>query len=245
MPTQFWIYQPTILFNKTQIMNMYPISNMTYEEKLNALTRFVLITTILGFIFSQNIQLLVIGLLTVAIIISIYFYKKQQNIEGKKSTSQKDGFQNNKKNKNKKNNEKENISVELKDILDEHYYNINKKNPLGNVLLTEITSDPDRPPAPPAFNPQVVDTINSSVKKQTQMLNGSINGTNKLIYGDLYENYNLDNAMSRFYATANTRVMNDQGAFAQWLYGDMPSSKEDTIEGNIQRVKDNPRYNLY
>lgn len=139
----------------------------------------------------------------------------------------------------------EEVSMKLKELLQDGYYPINKRNPFGNVLLTEINSNPDRPSAPPAFNPEVNDKINNLVKKQTQMLNPTINGTNKQIYGDLYENYNLDNSMMRFYSTANTRVANDQGAYAQFLYGNMPSAKEDNIEGNIQRVKDNLRYNLY
>ena len=135
--------------------------------------------------------------------------------------------------------------MKLKELLQEGYYPINKKNPFGNVLLTEINSNPNRPSAAPAFNTEVNDEINNSVKKQTQMLNPTIDGTNSQIYGDLYENYNLDNSMMRFYTTANTRVANDQGAYGQWLYGNMPSAKEDNIEGNIQRVKDNLRYNLY
>lgn len=244
MPTQFWIYQPTILFNKTQALKLYPISDMTYEEKLNALTRFVLIVTILGFIFSQNFQLIFIGALTIGILIALYFYKKKKIIESKEGFNNLSSNSKDKTNKTNKNN-KNNISLELKELLDEEYYNINKKNPFGNVLLTEINSDPNRPSAPPAFNPQVVDKINSAVKKQTQMLNSSINNTSKQIYGDLYENYNLDNSMMRFYTTPNSKVENDQHAFAQYLYGNMPSAKEDNIEGNIKRVKDNLRYNLY
>jgi hypothetical protein len=48
-----------------------------------------------------------------------------------------------------------------------------------------------------------------------------------------------------FFSTANTRVVNDQGAFGKYLYGDMPSAKESNPEGNIQREKDAFRYNLY
>ena len=40
-----------------------------------------------------------------------------------------------------------------------------------------------------------------------------------------------------FYSTANTRVANDQGAFGQYLYGDMPSSKESGPESGIERIK--------
>ena len=246
MSTQFWIYQPTILFDKTQAMKFYPISDMTYEEKLNALTRFVIIVTILGFIFSQSFNQIIIGFLTISILIALYFYRKNKIIEEKKNKNKTEGFNNlSNSNSNSNSDSDSNLSIELKQLLKEQYYNINKNNPFGNVLLTEINSNPDRPAAPPSFNPQVVDKINSSVKKQTQMLNSSINNTNKQIYGDLYENYNLDNSMMRFHTTANSRVTNDQGAFAQWLYGNMPSAKEDNIEGNIQRVKDNLRYNLY
>ena len=99
--------------------------------------------------------------------------------------------------------------------------------------------NPDRKAAPPSFNPIVYEDIKKSVKKQTQMLNPDIMNTNKQLYGDLYDNYQLDQSMMRFYTTANTRVENDQGAFSKFLYGDMPSSKEDTAEGAMMRVKNN------
>jgi hypothetical protein len=242
MSTPFWVNQPTILLNKKYITDVFPLKSMTLEEKFNSITKIVLILTILGFIFSHNFQLVFIGILTVAIVTAIYYRRKKIYIEEHSKSTE--NFSNNKKRKEKREREGE-ITMKLKKILDDGYYPINKKNPFGNVLLTEINSNPDRPSAAPAFNPEVYDKINNSVKKQTQMLNPTIDGTNSQIYGDLYENYNLDNSMMRFYSTANTRVANDQGAYAQWLYGNMPSAKEDNIEGNIQRVKDNLRYNLY
>jgi len=119
-----------------------------------------------------------------------------------------------------------------------------KKNPFGNVLLTDIGDHPNRKAAAPSFNPDVYDDINSAVKKQTQMLNPGIKNTNKQLYGDLKDNYDLDNSMMRFYATANTRVTSDQGAYADYLYGGMYSGKESTPEGAMMRVKDNYRYIL-
>jgi hypothetical protein len=50
--------------------------------------------------------------------------------------------------------------------------------------------------------------------------------------------------MMRFYSTANTRVENDQGAYQNYLYGAMYSSKEDTPEGALMRVADSYRYIL-
>jgi hypothetical protein len=111
-------------------------------------------------------------------------------------------------------------------------------------LLTEIHDSPDRLAAAPSFNPNVSEDIIRAVKKQTQMLNPSIKSTNSQLYGDLKDNYDLDQSMMRFYATANTRVTNDQGAFGEWLYGSMPSAKESGPDAAVQRVKDNERYIL-
>ena len=240
MSTPFWVNQPTILFNKKYITHLFPSNDMTLEEKFNSITKFVLILTILGFIITQNFQLIFIGILTIAIVTAIYYRRKKHFVEER---IQRESVQENFTNNDEKG--KSEATMKLKELLQEGYYPINKKNPFGNVLLTEINSNPDRPSAAPSFNPEVYDEINNSVKRQTQMLNPTIDGTNKQIYGDLYENYNLDNSMMRFYTTANTRVANDQGAYGEWLYGNMPSAKEDNIEGNIQRVKDNLRYNLY
>ena len=75
-----------------------------------------------------------------------------------------------------------------------------------------------------------------------QDLNPSIVNTNKQLFGDLYEQFNLDQSNRVFYSNANTRVANDQGAFANYLYGNMPSCRNnDTLEC----VKDNFRYILY
>ena len=44
----FWIKDPTILFNQKYITQLWPYPDLSYEEKLNAITRFVILITILG-----------------------------------------------------------------------------------------------------------------------------------------------------------------------------------------------------
>ena len=134
--------------------------------------------------------------------------------------------------------------VTLESILRTEFHPTTKKNPFGNVLLTDIADNPNRKAAAPSFNPDVYDDITSSVKKQTQMLNPDIINTNKQLYGDLYDSYTLDNSMMRFYSTANSRISNDQGAFSNWLYGQMPSGKSSGPDGAYQRVADSYRYTL-
>jgi hypothetical protein len=78
-----------------------------------------------------------------------------------------------------------------------------------------------------------------------QKLNPGIKNTNKQLFGDLGENFYLDQSNRNFFSTANTRIANDQGAFSQFLYGNMPSSKESNSAGAMQRVADSYRYTLY
>ena len=121
----------------------------------------------------------------------------------------------------------------------------NKKNPFSNVLLTDIMDDPDRKAAPPSFNPDVDVDITKNIKKSVQLMNPGIKNTNKQLYGELWENFELDQSNRAFFSTANTRVANDQGAFSKFLYGNMPSAKGNSPEDNLQREKDNYRYTLY
>lgn len=229
--TTFWANNPTILLNKNYITQLWPTQSMTFEEKLNAISRAVLLLTILGFFVTRNTNIIIIGVLTLGIVFTMYKFRKNKIT--------KEGFRDN----SSKNNNQDSVQI-LQQILKSDFYPTNKKNPMGNVLLTEINDTPNRPAAAPSFNPEVYDEINSAVKKQTQMLNPDIKSTNKQLYGDLYDNWNLDQSMRRFYSTANTRVENDQGAFSNWLYGSMPSGKSSGPDGEFARVQDNYRYIL-
>jgi hypothetical protein len=247
MTTPFWSNEPTIIFNSETILQVWPQPTMSFEAKLNAISRLVIVLSILGFVFTVKHHFIVIGLITLAIIFSFYKYRKQTIIKNLT-----EGFSNDNGNQKKNNKQGKKITpssfttnpVTLETVLRTEFHPTTKQNPFGNVLLTDIMDDPDRKAAAPSFNPDVSEDITTAVKKQTQMLYPSIDSTNKQLYGDLKDNYDLDKSMMRFYSTANTRVDSDQGAFADFLYGSLYSAKEDTPEGAMMRVKDNYRYTL-
>jgi len=236
MTTPFWFNDPIILFNKESILEIWPTQQMSFESKLNAISRIVIFMSLLGFIFTRNFKLIIIGIVTLAIIFTLYKLRKQSII--------KEGFSVN------PSMQPSPLSptpmttnpVTLESVLRTEFHPTTKKNPFGNVLLTDIADNPNRKAAAPSFNPDVYDDITSSVKKQTQMLNPDIINTNKQLYGDLYDSYTLDNSMMRFYSTANSRISNDQGAFSNWLYGQMPSGKSSGPDGALARTQDNYRY---
>jgi hypothetical protein len=136
--------------------------------------------------------------------------------------------------------------VPLDAVLKTDFKQGNKKNPFSNVLLTQIGDEPDRKSAPPSFNVDCDEDITKNIKRSIQMMNPGIKNTNKQLFGDLYQEQQLDNFSRQLYSTPNTRVENDQSAYAQYLYNDLKySGKESTPEGAIARVQDNYRYTLY
>jgi hypothetical protein len=225
MTTPFWFNDPTIIFNKDSMFQLWPTSSLSFEGKLNAISRTVIVMSILGFLFTRKTHFIIIGAITLAIIVSLYKFRKEKIV---KTLTQQEGFQVNNPDGlmgSVASSPTTTNPVTLETLLRSDFHPTTKKNPFGNVLLTDIMDQPDRQAAAPSFNPDVYDDINSAVKKQTQMLNPGIINTNKQLYGDLKDNYDLDKSMMRFYSTANTRVTNDQGAFSQYLYSNMYSGK--------------------
>ena len=247
MTTPFWFNDPTIIFNKNSVLQLWPTANLAFEAKLNSISRLVILLSLLGFLFTRKTHFLIIGAVTLAIIVSLYKFRKQKLV---KALTQQDveGFQVNNpasfSNGSIASSSTTTNPVTLETLLRSDFHPTNKKNPFGNVLLTDIGDTPDRKAAAPSFNPDVYDDINAATKRQTQMLNPGIINTNKQLYGDLKNNYDLDKSMISFYSTANTKICNDQGAFSQYLYGNMESSKESTPEGALMRQKNAYRYIL-
>lgn len=238
MTIEYWTNDPTILLKKEYIFDLWPSTNMCYERKINSITRLIIILTVLGYILTMSSKIIIVGIITLLAIFLLIKVNKQKL--SKEILSE--GFKNN--NSTLKQEMYTNPET-LENILKSEFKEGNKKNPFSNVLLTQIMDEPDRKSAPPSFNVDVDENITKNIKKSVQMLNPDIKNTNKQLFGDLYERFELDQSNRVFYSTPNTRVENDQSSFGKFLYGDMPSSKESDFSSAIQREKDAYRYTLY
>jgi hypothetical protein len=244
MTIQFWINQPTVLFNKEYIFELWPTTNMCYEQKLNSISRLIILLTILGYILTMSKKIIAVGILTLLVIFVLYSTRKK-----KVSPDMLEGFnvQSNEVTGMFDNKPKSFVNpVTLDSVLRTEFKEGTKKNPFSNVLLTQINDEPERKAAPPSFNPEVDEDITKNVKRAVQMMNPGIKNTNKQLFGDLWQEFQLDNFLRPFTSCPNTRITNDQGAYAQYLYNDMKySGKLSTPEGAIARVQDNYRYILH
>ena len=144
--TNIWLKNPLILFRKEQIKNLWPTKNMSRNEKINAISRLVILLSILGFLVMKNYNFLITGLITLGVIAILYYtklYKEETNEEKKVEPF---------------------TNARVYQSVKENFTNPTEKNPLMNVLLPEIKDDPKRKMAAPAYNPAVEKSINEKTE---------------------------------------------------------------------------------
>ena len=78
MKIPFWTKDPSILLNKQYLLELWPTQTMTYEEKLNAISRLVILLTILGFIFTLSFRIILVGVITLIAIFILFNMQKQK-----------------------------------------------------------------------------------------------------------------------------------------------------------------------
>ena len=204
----FWVNDIKVLFNQNHIMHLVPLETMSFEEKLNAMTRLVIIMTLLGYLITKKKKFIITGIITILAIIFLYKIKTEPN--SKKTINIKEGFSN----------------PELYKLLKKNFTEPSQQNPLMNVLPTEIQDNPERNQAAPAYNKAVEKEINEKTKEFITNNFDDKTNIDERLFKDLGDNVMFDNSMRAWYSTANTTVPNDQKSFAEYCYGDMVSCKE-------------------
>ena len=206
----FWLNNPAILFDKNAITQLWPLESMTREQKINAITRLVIILTLVGFLFLNNIKILVTGIIAILILLFTYYIlNKNTNLNKVKET-----FSN------------EDIYKKVK----HNFTNPSVINPVMNILLPEIQDNPNRLEAAPSYNNAVKNSINEETKNFIVGNFDNNENIKKNLFDDQGDNFEFEQSMRQFYTTANTRVPNNQKEFARFCYGNMASCKDGDVE---------------
>lgn len=178
---------------------------MTLEEKCNAVTRLILLLTVILFLFKRSFHVILAGAITILAMCILYkIQSKQQNII--------EGYS----------------GPELYSILRSNFTEPSKENPLMNVLLTEINDNPNRKMAAPAFNPLVENEINTSTKDFVMKNFRNNPVIEDRLFKDLGDEFEFDRSMRQWYTMPNTQVPDDQTSFAEYCYSDMISCRDIT-----------------
>ena len=227
--TPFWINDPTVLLKREEMMDIWPAPLMSIEQKLNAISRIVILLTLLGFLITKNINILFTGAITLAIFVMMYKLQYQEEYDAKNGAKKNENDSGTKNDNDKK---KEGfVNSKMYTALKPNLTTPNITNPMMNVLLPEIAYDPERNQAAPAYNPKVEKEINHSTQVATVLdfeprTLTEAEKLRKKLFADLGDKYEFDDSMRSFYTNPSTTIPNDQKAFAEFCYGSMISCKE-------------------
>ena len=82
----FWVDQPKLLFHSDYIHEIWMYPRMNMNQKLNAMTRLIIVLSLLGYICFNRSIFLVIGLILIGTIVLVY--KREQLFEGMNNRDQ-------------------------------------------------------------------------------------------------------------------------------------------------------------
>ena len=142
---QFWLDNPSILLNKHSLTEWLPLHEYSFAQKLNAITRTIVLLTVMGYVITKSTKILVSA--AIAIMAVIILYKTQKDKRLKEKLTLMDDIM-------------EKASSIHDPINREEYTNPTPQNPLMNMLPTD---EPTRKPAAPSYNKHVHEEINDSV----------------------------------------------------------------------------------
>jgi hypothetical protein len=208
----FWSENPNILLTST---DFFPLENMTLNQKLNALTRTIIVVSGIIFICFRNYNIIIASILTLFMMYLINFHKYK-----------KEGFS---EKTDKKSPALDYLIKNNLPISEDTFQKPSSKNPLSNVLLTDYSKAQEKKPAPPISNPNTKNDIFNQAKKLVQEANPDQPDISDKLFKDLSEKLNFEQSLRPFSSNPSTTIPNDQGAFADFCYGSMTSCKEGNL----------------
>jgi hypothetical protein len=207
----FWLDNPNIIFNNDQMFEFFPTEDMSFSQKLNAVSRTIIIMTMVSFLYTQSVRIMIIGGISLFFVYMLYLHNtsKKEIINVKKKTQE--GF--------------DDPAKEIYSTSD--LMNVFKApeagNPFGNVLITDYIYDPKRKPAPPAYNANVAKDIVNKAKDCVRQNNPDQPDITEKLFQDLGDEYVFEQSLRQFTSMPSTTIPNDQESCLDLCYWGMTS----------------------
>lgn len=213
--TQFWGTNPNQILAPDSILQLFPTSSMTYNEKLNAISRLVILITIVFYFIFRSYRSFIMGALTLGAIWALH-YSQNKNPNQKKKVRFQEGFTS----------DVVQDFLQSKGLSEALFEDSTSENPMQNVLMTDYDRASDKRPAPAAYTEEAQAKVLENTKAMIDSINPEQPKISNKLFRSLEDNLAFEQSMRPFYSNANTTIPNDQGAFADFCYGSMVSCKE-------------------
>ena len=199
---RIWYKDPQHLFARHNYDKIVPSSSMTFAEQMNSLMRLSVYFSVLVFIFKRNANIFLVPVFVGLVTFLLYISDTQRRAKDKFELAS----------KNQMINRKDGSVCKAP----------SKENPFMNVLISEYSSEPERPKA--------CDITDRYVSKQVK------DNFDSDLYRDVDDIFHKKASDRQFYTTPATTIPNDAVSFAKWCYGGVNQTCK---EGNGDRCFSN------
>lgn len=196
--TPFWYKDPSILYDKDYIFEIFPSKRFDITRKLNSLLRLSILYSLIIYLINKDNRYIVLPFVVAAVTWVIWTRQKDTHIDDVLEESMSNRLDD---------------LVMINDLATECRVPT-KDNPFMNPGLNEFSNDNVRmPKSCPSYN-------NVGVQNRIEQL------FNEDLYRDVKDIFGKNNSQRQFYTVPGNQVPNDQGSFAQWCYGRPKTCKE-------------------
>ena len=175
-----WFDDPKQLIKADRVLQFWPTNKQSPEERVNAASRFVIYATCFLYLIRRDIRVFVLGATVLGVLYVMYKAKMIKETYGRPVFGGE--------------------SCQMPSI----------DNPMANVLLTDFTDNPNRPPA--CDYSSVRPIVRSFVDDRIPYDAGRSRSPLPM--------YQKNASARQFVSGPVTSIPGDQMAFAQWCYGD-------------------------
>ena len=183
-----WYQDLRVLFRRDRLLEFFPTRDHSFAERVNAIVRLVAYSCAGMYLYNRDTRYVVYGLLSIALLTCVYGCGGGTG--SSPSTARKPAPAGS-------------TCVQALDA-DPACTLPTVNNPYANVLVSDYSDNPDRPPA--CQYDDVADLVKDKFNK------GGLR--------DLDDVYDENNGQSTFYTMPVTTTMPDTKAFAEFVYGD-------------------------
>jgi hypothetical protein len=184
MNTEVWFNDPMVLFRTSQIAQFWPTATQTPEERINATTRFILYAACLTYLIKRDVRIFILAAMVIVVVFVMFRSGMVKRTEPRPT-----------------------------EYFDQKYAQTCQlptvDNPMGNVLISDYTDNPNRPPACDytSVQPMVKSLLDDTIQYDC--------GRSRCAMPDVQRR-----AAGRQWVTmAPSTIPGDQTGFAEWCYG--------------------------
>lgn len=242
---KFWINEPKILYEDDGYLKFIPTADMTYIQKLNALSRFCIYSIILLIIFGKSKKWIYVPLvLLILILVLSSIYKMDPDSKSKEVKHILD--ERNEKFGMADNTQLQKIGLESGIVNSDGIVNVGERQFAPKYYrgaektlytleeLDNYRTNTCRKPSRdnPFMNPHITDYNNGEIPSACNEDDDGIKDEitkqyNSDLFMDVEDVFDKANSQRQFYTVPNTAIPSNQTDFANWLYKSPVTCKED------------------